>query len=217
MENRSFYLIVTRQRRAREPFPCTDGSSEAAEAASGAGGAAAPNAAWTVLRMSSRQGETGSHTVENLDCFRLRGNLEKLRKDILRAIRPKAVGASARGPWATIALQPLNQFPRFNVQSRADLRPLHAGGDTVGGRHRGLRDSWDSRCHLGTTTTTARIGSARYNDHIYSLRYCTHCEHCFWRPWALLDLEPATCTSFGTVRPGTHARDRRGTDRGAKR
>ena len=54
------------ERWAREPLPCTDGSSEAVEAASGTGGTAVPNAAWIVLRMSSRQGETGSHRKSHL-------------------------------------------------------------------------------------------------------------------------------------------------------
>ena len=55
------------------------------------------------------------------------------------------------------------------MQSRADFRPLRAGGKTGGGRHGDLRDSWDSRRHhLGIATTTARIGSVQRTK---SIRY----------------------------------------------
>ena len=68
----------------------------------------------------------------------------------------------------------------------------------------------------GATTQASRRplhGSVRYNDHIYSLRYNTRREHVFGRLRALLDLEPATATSFGDRATGLPTRDHRGTDR----
>ena len=118
-ENTILYVIATHQRRAREPLPCTDGSSEATEVAQHPERVLVPNAAWGCRGDVLKPGrnETQYDSFIDSGCLEI---LRNCRRTSPGHPLPKAVGTSACGfPAALLGNRCTN-----SLTATSDLAPI---------------------------------------------------------------------------------------------